>query len=116
MIVADVNLLAYLLIEGEFTEIAERAYARDRRWIAPRSHRFELLNVLATNARAGISPRENETGSMVNVAHFVIHGANTAISVSARSIDQAGTHLHSCGMKGVFAALPQIAVHPKNFS
>jgi predicted nucleic acid-binding protein len=53
VIVADVNLLAYLLIDGEFTELAEKAYARDRRWVAPRSHRFELLNVMATNVRGG---------------------------------------------------------------
>jgi predicted nucleic acid-binding protein len=53
VIVADVNLLVYLLISGPFTSDAERAFARDRRWIAPRSHRFELLNVLSTNVRAG---------------------------------------------------------------
>jgi predicted nucleic acid-binding protein len=54
VIVADVNLLVYLLIDGPFTEAAEAAYRRDRRWVAPRSHRFELLNVLATNVRAGV--------------------------------------------------------------
>src|SRR4051794_20038657 len=53
VIVADVNLLVYLLINGPFTSDAERAFARDRRWIAPQSHRFELLNVLSTNVRAG---------------------------------------------------------------
>lgn len=59
MIVADVNLLVYLLIDGEFTEAAERCRLRDRRWIAPRSHRFEFLNVLATNVRAGVIERNN---------------------------------------------------------
>ena len=54
MIVADVNLLVYLLVRGEFTPLAERALRRDRRWVAPRSHRAELLNVLATNVRAGV--------------------------------------------------------------
>ena len=54
MIVADVNLLVYLLIDGEFTPLAERALRRDRRWVAPRSHRAELLNVLATTVRAGV--------------------------------------------------------------
>ena len=53
MIVADVNLLVCLLVHGEFTSLAERALRRDRRWVAPRSHRGELLNVLATNVRAG---------------------------------------------------------------
>jgi predicted nucleic acid-binding protein len=53
VIVADVNLLVYLLVRGLFTAAAERALRRDRRWVAPRSHRSELLNVLATNVRAG---------------------------------------------------------------
>ncbi len=54
MIVADVNLLVYLIVQGEFTPLAEQALRRDRRWVAPRSHRAELLNVLATNIRAGV--------------------------------------------------------------
>lgn len=59
MIVADINLLAYLLIRGEHTASAERAYARDRRWIAPPYHRFELLNVLSNNVRLNGMPREH---------------------------------------------------------
>lgn len=59
MIVADVNLLCYLLIQGKHTEIAERVYARDRRWIAPRFHRFELLNVLSKSVRFDGMPREH---------------------------------------------------------
>ncbi len=58
MIVAAVNLLVYLLIDGDFTKSAERVFARDRRWIAPRYHRAELLNVLATNVREGVIPEE----------------------------------------------------------
>ena len=54
MIVADVNLVVYLLVQGEFTPLAEWALRRDRRWVAPRSHRAELLNVLATTVRAGV--------------------------------------------------------------
>jgi predicted nucleic acid-binding protein len=59
VIVADVNLLCYLLIRGEHTETAERVYARDRRWIARRYHRFELLNVLSNNVRFAGMPREH---------------------------------------------------------
>ena len=59
MIVADVNLLVYLLVDGDFTAAAEQAYRRDRRWVAPRAHRFELLNVLATHVRAGSVPLDD---------------------------------------------------------
>ena len=53
MIVADVNLLIYLLVPGPFTADAERAWVRDPTWIAPPVHRYELLNIMATNVRSG---------------------------------------------------------------
>lgn len=46
MIVADTNLLAYLLIEGEHTEAARRVRAIDDGWIQPALWRSEFLNVL----------------------------------------------------------------------
>jgi predicted nucleic acid-binding protein len=51
MIVADTNLIAYLLINGPYTAAAEAAFNRDDAWIAPPVWRHELLNVLATSVR-----------------------------------------------------------------
>jgi predicted nucleic acid-binding protein len=51
LIVADVNLLAYLLIEGPFSAAAQAAFDRDGNWIAPPWWRPELLNPLATTVR-----------------------------------------------------------------
>ena len=51
MIVADVNLIAYLLINGPFTSAARAALARDPHWIAPSLWRYEFLNILATSVR-----------------------------------------------------------------
>ncbi|MBV8780697.1 MAG: type II toxin-antitoxin system VapC family toxin [Phycisphaerae bacterium] len=51
MIVADVNLIAYLLIDGPFTAAAQQAWDRDSDWIAPTVWHSELLNVLATSTR-----------------------------------------------------------------
>lgn len=51
MIVADVNLLTYLLIEGEFTQRAEKILSIDPMWVAPRIWRHEFVNVIATQAR-----------------------------------------------------------------
>lgn len=61
MIVADVNLLSYLLINGAHTALAERVYARDRRWIAPRYYRFEFLNVLSNHCRFHGMPLDRAT-------------------------------------------------------
>lgn len=53
MIVADTNLIAYLLIAGPFSDAAQRAFDRDGDWVAPAVWQHELLNVLATSVRAG---------------------------------------------------------------
>jgi predicted nucleic acid-binding protein len=47
VIVVDVNVLAYLLIPGKFTEAAEQLL-EDSAWVVPRLWRSELRNILAT--------------------------------------------------------------------
>src|SRR5579862_6063799 len=46
VIVVDMNILAYLLINGDQTEKATRLLGRDRDWIAPSFWPIEFLNVL----------------------------------------------------------------------
>ena len=53
MIVADTNLVSYLLIEGERTETARQVWAKDSDWMLPTLWRSEFLNVLATMVRVG---------------------------------------------------------------
>ena len=54
MIVVDVNVLAYLLIPGKYTNSAERLLEADAVWAAPRLWRSELRNVLATYLRSNL--------------------------------------------------------------
>lgn len=54
MIVVDVNVLAYLLIPGRFTESVERLLEADAHWAAPRLWQSELRNVLASYLRSNL--------------------------------------------------------------
>jgi predicted nucleic acid-binding protein len=51
VIVVDVNVIAYLLIPGKFTESAERLLEADTNWAVPRLWRSELRNILANYLR-----------------------------------------------------------------
>ncbi len=51
MIVADVNVVAYLYLPGSYSEAAEDLLFRDSDWAAPRLWRSEFRNVLATYMR-----------------------------------------------------------------
>jgi predicted nucleic acid-binding protein len=54
VIVADTNLIAYLLVEGPFTAGARAVYEMDSDWIAPSFWRSEFRNVLVQSLRHGL--------------------------------------------------------------
>lgn len=53
MIVADVNLVAYLLIQGNFTEDVQSLYQQDPDWKLPTLWRHEFINILSKYAQHG---------------------------------------------------------------
>lgn len=54
MIVADTNVIAYLLIPSPLTPQAEGLYARDPEWAAPVLWRSEFRNVLSLYMRRSL--------------------------------------------------------------
>lgn len=54
MIVADTNVIAYLLLPSPHTVLAERLLGADPDWIAPTLWRSEMRNVLALYLRKGL--------------------------------------------------------------
>jgi predicted nucleic acid-binding protein len=59
VIVADTNLVAYVIIPGTNTPAAERVRAKDSEWIAPPLLRYELMNVVAQAFRQGQVDRDD---------------------------------------------------------
>ena len=51
MIVIDTNVIAYLLIEGKYTQNTRRLVLEDSEWYAPILWRSEFLNVLSKQMR-----------------------------------------------------------------
>ncbi len=51
MIVADVNLVTYLLVPGPHTAAARSVQFRDSDWIAPGVWLYEFVNVMASHVR-----------------------------------------------------------------
>lgn len=66
MIVVDVNVIAYLLIEGEFTKQAQNTFAKDSHWVVPSLWRHEFVNIVSKYLQTGgigaIFNRCRETG------------------------------------------------------
>jgi predicted nucleic acid-binding protein len=74
VIVADTNLVAYLLIEGTQTTAAKAVWAKDSEWMLPSIWRSEFLNVLTTSVRADVLTLEQ--------AHETWHVALTIFAQS----------------------------------
>ena len=54
MIVADTNLVSYLIIEGTRTAEAKKVWLREPAWVLPPLWRSEFLNVLAVSVHASV--------------------------------------------------------------
>jgi len=131
VIVADTNLVAYLLLEGENTATAERVLEKDSHWIAPLLWRSELRNVLATYVRQDLLSLEEALE--IQEAGEVLLGAREYSLVSEdvlRVAQRSGCAAYDCELavlaqqheiplvtsdRRVLDAFPGVAVHPRSF-
>jgi predicted nucleic acid-binding protein len=73
MIVVDSNILAYLLLPGEFTAAAEALLEREPEWAAPPLWRSEFRNILAGYMRRG-QLNFDQASSLQAEAEALMHG------------------------------------------
>lgn len=89
MIVVDTNVIAYLLLPGEHSDAAQRAFARDPAWTAPVLWRSEFRSVLAGYMRKGeldvadAAELEQAAGTILEGAEFHPDGRRVLRLVAA---------------------------------
>jgi predicted nucleic acid-binding protein len=90
VIVADTNLIAYLLMTGQFTKSAAHVYAKDPQWVAPRLWRSEFRNILGVSLRRGLLEME-ESLRIMEHAESILKGrefevvSSSVLSLAAAS-------------------------------
>jgi predicted nucleic acid-binding protein len=132
VIVADVNLVVYLLVEGPHTVQAESALLKDPRWAVPLLWRSEFRNVLATMRRnAGLSL--SDALELAAEAEALLGGSECAVQSSTvlALASESGCSAYDCEYvalardlsvplvtadKQVLKAFPTIAVSIEKFA
>jgi len=79
VIVADTNLIVYLLIPGEHTQQAERVFALDPEWSAPLLWQSEFRNSLSLYIRCGLLSL-NEALQTMQDAETLMQGKEYEVS------------------------------------
>lgn len=71
MIVVDANLISYMLLQSEFTALAEAVFNKDSHWIAPVLWRSEFRNVMCVYLKRKLITLESAKTAM-EVAEAII--------------------------------------------
>lgn len=90
MIVADTNLVAYLLLPGARTAEAEAVLLREAQWVAPALWKSEFRSVLVQHLRAGLLRMDEAAAAWAQAEVLIAHG--TAEPETGRVLDVALTH------------------------
>jgi predicted nucleic acid-binding protein len=72
VIIADTNLIVYLLVRGQNTAEAEAVYRKDPKWGAPRLWRSEFRNVLGLYLRRNLIGMEAALETMEQAERLIV--------------------------------------------
>ncbi|MGL6340086.1 MAG: type II toxin-antitoxin system VapC family toxin [Waterburya sp.] len=131
MIVADANLIAYLLIDGDFTSQAEKVYLQDSDWVAPFLWRSEFANILSLYMRRSIFSL-SEAQEIMRSSLLLLNNleAEVAINSVLELANASGLSSYDCEYlvlakkldiflvtsdRKIIKAFPEIAISPFDF-
>lgn len=87
MIVADTNLVAYLLLPGSRVHAARAAHQRDAHWVVPPLWRSEFRNVLVLHVRQGVITRGEACAAWALALDVVREAEPDAVRVLDAALD-----------------------------
>ena len=104
MIVVDTNILAYLYLPGDNTQLSEQALIKDPEWVAPVLWRSEFRNILSYYSQKNILSLENSLKIMREAEIFMNGGEYDIASAQVLSLASiSGCSAYDCE----FVALAQ---------
>jgi predicted nucleic acid-binding protein len=97
VIVADVNLVAYLYLPGKYSDQAEELLLREPDWAVPRLWRSEFRNILATYMRQDLLSLD-EAMTIHRRAEGLLSGNEYEVSATAvlRLAKDSGCSAYDC--------------------
>ena len=104
MIVVDTNIVAYLLLPGEWTAAAESLWISDGEWAAPLLWRSEFRNILAGYMRRGLLTLEHAQEVQAAAEDLL---AGREFGVDSRSVLQLVSESQCSAYDCEFVALAQ---------
>ena len=104
LIVADTNLIVYLLVRGQDTPETELAHALDPRWVAPDLWKSEFRNALILYVRNGLMELDEAAIHCLHAEQLIENTPHPVDSLKVLSLAaQSGCSAYDCE----FVALAQ---------
>jgi predicted nucleic acid-binding protein len=104
MIIADANLIAYLLLKAEKSDLAEQVFARDSEWYIPILWRSEVRNIIVNYIRHDLLT-SSEAQDVMEKAHALF--ADREYFVTAKHVLELATSSQCTAYDCEYVALAQ---------